>query len=238
MSPRRILVALVLALASGTAAAQHSFDDYHPDIAGREAGLRAYEKRDYAEAHEQFLLAARHGEKGSQAMLAELHWGGLGVERDPVLAYIWADLAAERGYHLLIAKREHYWRALDAAQRERVQRIGPDYYAQYGDEAAQPRLEALLREGHRHATGTRAGGPVSDVVVFTDVMKTPLVGGLKGITGVRRSNYYMPQHWIPKDYWALHDRTWDAAVPPVGTVEVGPLRDTPSRASQTTDDGG
>lgn len=231
------IAAIACCLTSGSAIAQHSFDYYHPDIAGREAGLRAYEERDYAAAHRHFIDAALHADKGAQAMLAELYWGGLGVERDPVVAYIWADLAAERGYDMLVGKREHYWRSLDAAQRQRVLRIGPDYYADYGDDVAQARLEELLRDGHKKATGTRAGGPVSGVVVLTNVVKSPLYAGLQSISGVRHSNYYMPQHWIPKDYWALQDRTWDAALPPAGTVEVGSLRERDGTGRDASDGG-
>lgn len=225
---RRVLIALALLLLATGAAAQHDYNHYHPDVAGRESGLTAFEKRDYATARDAFLDAALHADKGAQAMLAEMHWSGLGVPRDGAIAYVWADLAAERGYPILVAKREHYWNDLDASERERALAIGPQYYAQYGDASAKPRLEARLREGLKQATGSRAGGPVSGTLVFTDVYDASFVGGNRLVVeGKRADRYYMPQRWNPEDYWGTQDRVWNGATPPVGTVEVLPVESVP-----------
>ena len=222
MGRLRILATLVLCLAAASTSAQHSYGFYHPDVAGREAGLRAFEKKDYAAAYEAFLESALHADKGSQAMLAELHWSGLGVPRDGALAYVWADLAAERGYPLLVAKREHYWKEIDDAERERALDIGAGYYGQYGDAVAQPRLDALLRQGHRQATGSRVGA-FAGAQVYRDVWKSNEESGLRSLKGTKVANYYMPQQWVPKDYWRTQDRAWTNAQPPVGSVEVLPV---------------
>lgn len=219
----RLILAFVASFVLASAAqAQHSYGHYHLDVAGRQAGLRAFEQKDYTAAREAFEDAALHADKGSQAMLAELYWGGLGVERDAALAYVWADLAAERGYPLLVAKREHYWKALNADERRRALDIGVGYYEEYGDAVAQPRLEILLRRGHRQATGSRVGA-FAGTQVYRDVWKSNEEHGLRGLKGAKAENYYMPQQWVAKDYWRTQDRVWTNAQPPTGHVEVLPV---------------
>ncbi len=61
-----------------------------------------------------FLRAARYADKPSQAMIAQMLWNGDGVPVDRVMAYVWADLAAERGYPAFIATREKFWSELNA----------------------------------------------------------------------------------------------------------------------------
>lgn len=43
----RLLAAVALCLAAASASAQRSYGYSHPDVAGRETGLRAFEKKDY-----------------------------------------------------------------------------------------------------------------------------------------------------------------------------------------------
>lgn len=62
---------------------QHSFEHYHPDISGREAGLAALDRRDFETALTELKRSARFADKGSQALLAEMHWTGQGIDRDP-----------------------------------------------------------------------------------------------------------------------------------------------------------
>lgn len=67
-------------------------------------------------ATEGFLAAhpdLRHRIAGQKAYREGDHAGAL------VRGYIWMDLAGERGYPLMLAKRERYWRALDEVQRAR-----------------------------------------------------------------------------------------------------------------------
>lgn len=218
MRPVAFLVAATLASAALPALGQSALWRTHPDVAYRDAGLKAYERKDYARAREDFLDAARFSDKGAQAMLAELYWFGLGVERDPVLAYVWADLAAERGYPVLVAKRESYWKELDAEQRARVVEVGEAYYADYGDAVAKPRLEKRLRRGQRDGTGSRVGGPAGNLVVYNDVQPAG-----NGFTTNSESHVYAPGHWQPKLYWDRQERAWDSVAPPAGTVEVLPV---------------
>src|SRR5690606_16599770 len=86
-----------------------TFRNGHPDIRWRQDGMQALERNDPRRAFDYFQRAARHADKPSQAMVAEMLWTGRGVIRDRPLAYAWMDLAAERQQRDLLIKREYYW---------------------------------------------------------------------------------------------------------------------------------
>lgn len=194
------------------------YERHHPDAWHRDAGLAALERGDDALAVRHFLESARHADKGSQAMLSELHAQGRGVERDPVLAYAWMDLAAERGYPLLVGKREHLWQALDAAGRARVVQVGEPLYAEYGDAVARPRMEKFLRAGLRESSGSRTGGVAGFLDVYTDVRVVDTGGTIQGTPLPR---YYAARFWQPHFYFEAIDRAWNTPVQ--GIVEVQPI---------------
>src|SRR5690606_26121540 len=101
----------------------------HPDLKHRLEGMQRFEQGKFAEALEQFTLAAHWADKFAQAMVAEMHWTGSAPDGDRAAAYAWMDLAAERGYPSLVAKRERYWSDLDATERRRAIAIGEGLYA-------------------------------------------------------------------------------------------------------------
>lgn len=164
-----LLLALVLACPAAAAPTtaderlvvqSEPFLQAHPDLHHR---LRAFDKLgrdDLPGAIEDLLVAARHADKPAQAVLAELHWTGRGVPVDRALAYVWMDLAAERGYPLMIALRERYWAGLAESERKAALALGEAMYGEYGDAVARPRLDALMtrarvdmRRGRGHSVG-------------------------------------------------------------------------------------
>src|SRR5690606_19080221 len=124
----------------------------HPDLAGRQRGMDALVNGRPAAALRYFRRAARYGDKPSQGMLGELHWNGQGTEVDRVAGYLWMFLAAERGYHEFQVRAQVYWEQLGDAERAEVAARGPALKAQYGDEAAAPRLARVMRRERRRAT--------------------------------------------------------------------------------------
>ena len=68
-----------------------------PNEAERLYGLKAYQRGSYHDAAEHFRIAAQYADKYSQHYLSLMYWHGVGVAPDRVQAYVWADLAAERG---------------------------------------------------------------------------------------------------------------------------------------------
>lgn len=195
---------------------------HHPDIRERKRGFWLDEEGDHAGAAEAFRLAARFADKAAQAMLAEYYREGRGVPRDPAAAYAWMDLAAERGYPLFLARREHYWKALDPVQQQRALALGAALYAEFGDAVAKPRIEEQLRRGRATMTGSRVGSPGAITVILPTAM-----GWLSVPGGV----YYDDRYWRPSEYFAWLDHVhgqW-----PSGEVTVGALR---SEASAPADE--
>ena len=189
----------------------------HPDLHMRLRGLHRLDQGDLAGAIGDFHEAARHSDKPAQAILAELHWTGRGVPQDRALAYVWMDLAAERGYPLMVAKREQYWTQLDAAGRQAAMAIGEGHYDQYGDAVARPRLEALIRRARSDFRRGRAHSAGVDGV-------NVLVGDR--FERIRGRIFHDPQFWTAEGYFAWqdemgHDRDR-------GTVEVGDLEQLPA----------
>lgn len=197
----------------------------HPDLKYRLSGLQAYEERQYRFALSDFRRAARYADKPSQGMLAEMHWQGEGVPVDRATAYAWMDLAAERAYPLMLVKREGYWAALTPGERERAIEVGTGLYAEYGDEVAKPRLEAVLRKARRATTGSRVGA-----VGFLQI-HIPTPSGFQQIDGTQ---YYQAKFWEPELYWRWQDQDWKE--PGEGRVEVGEVMpDTGTPPEQDSD---
>lgn len=241
MSPR--LAVLLLSLVVACNAHAGSYRTYHPDQYFFALGMDAHLDHRYAESLERFRQAARYADKPSQLALAIMARDGLGREADAAEAYAWADLAAERGYREFLVLRERIWAGLDETQRTRALALGTQYYAEYGDAVAKPRLERLLRIGLAQKTGTRTGSQVvatgvidmSDASVraaFVSAFFTHLHDGPDGSlrafafgaaaaarTGPGGAGYYDAANWRPREYWAARDSIWMG-----GTVEVKPLR--------------
>jgi len=220
------VTALVLACASGKVLADErtpppdptrdpllvtsGFLSGHPDLRLRMLALERRAAGKLEDAFRLFQRAALYADKPSQAMVAEMLWNGSGTEPDRALAYAWMDLAAERGYRGFLLLRERYWRDLNDAERERAIREGQAIYARYGDDAAEPRLAAVLRREKRRATGSRTG----HVGALTILVPGP--GGWDSIDG---STFYDERYWDPVQYRAWHDAIW--MTPNLGTVTVG-----------------
>ncbi len=184
------------------------FLDSHPDLRFRSRGLEEYGRRNHAAAVEEFKRAAWYSDKPSQAIVGEMLWIGLGLPRDRALAYVWMDLAAERGYRSFARKREAYWQQLDEEERARVLRDAPAIRAEYADVAAEPRLHAVLLRELRRATGSRLGSTVS-----------PMRIEIPGVGVIDSAAYYHPRYWEPEQYREWQDSIWMELR--VGTVDVG-----------------
>lgn len=196
----------------------------HPDLDNRRRGMEAYEAGRHGQALTYFRRAARHADKPSQAMVAEMLWNGEGEARDPALAYAWMDLAAERGYPDFTIIRERYWMELDDAQRRDAVARGEGVYAEYGDEAARPRIDAVLRRERRRTTGSRTG--------FVGALRVHVPGPGGQMQSIDGSRFYDPKFWDPDLYQAWHDAIW--MEPRRGRVDVGEIE--PMRQGEAAQD--
>ena len=190
------------------------FLEHHQDLKYRMLGLEAFGKGRFQEALRFFRRASFFADKPSQGMVAEMYWNGQGTPRDPVQAYVWMDLAAERGYPGFLGLRERYWKALSASERARAIEEGLAVYARFGDAAAKPRYEHQLRIGKSQMTGSRTG--------FNKGVQIEIPGP-SGSQSIEGSKFYDERYWNAKKYWAWQDKLW--MKPRIGTVEVGELED-------------
>lgn len=205
-----------------------------PNEEARWRGLKSYTQGRYAEAAAAFERGALYADKFSQHYLSLMHWHGVGVSRDPVEAYVWADLAAERMSRKLLLVRERMWQELTPAQREQVAERGPAFYARYGDDAAKPRAEGVMRQHARDMTGSRVGYRNQQLAVSG----RPINGVFAVKTGSNAAAYVMSRAASPDElygkegglrrltgYWEQQDVLLEG-----GKVEVGPL--SPARGSR------
>ncbi|HIE0128911.1 Sel1-like repeat sequence [Stenotrophomonas maltophilia] len=188
------------------------FFDSHPDLFWRSMAQRAERDKQPAKALVYYKRSARYADKFSQAMVARLYQEGVGTGADPVMAYIWMDLAAERMYHDFLVLREHYWARLDPLQQAQAIERGQQVYADYGDRVAKPRMERALSDGRRQITGSRVGYVSSALVV---VQRR---GDEQGIA-TPGNIVYDNDYWKAADYWCLQDNYWRPALAP--SIEIG-----------------
>ena len=236
-------LALLLLLGCASARAD-DFDIYHPDEHYRRLGFDAW-KEGHRDAAVRYLQhAARYADKGAQLGLAFVYLEGTGAAAaDPVTAYAWSDLAAERGYKEFLVVRERIWKSLDATQQQRARQVGTRLYAEYGDAVAKPRLEALLRAGLARKTGSRTGtgtgtlavaqiGPSQRASILAHAGSHPTAASANGpslqlailfesLTGDADPYYYSDANWQPEQYWARKDAIWRKVE---GAVEIAPLK--------------
>jgi uncharacterized protein len=204
----------------------------HPGEQARKEGLDAMEDGHPEAARRQFPIGARYADKLSQYMLGQLYWEGVGGEVDRPLAYAWMDLAAERGSRSALARREYFWEALNAQERERAIQVGRPLYERYGDEVAKPRQEAVMRRARKNVTGSRTGwvGTVKGCVGEEQKAFTRTVDGLPCATTLSGETYYGDAMWEPKQYWQRQDAQMEKDLKPkvdVGTPQEVAMPKTP-----------
>lgn len=204
--------------------------DGHRNELNRLRALKYEKQGDMRTAVEFFSIAARYADKYSQHRLSLAHWHGEGVPVDRVQAYIWADLAAERGHREFLLIRERMWLDLSDEQRDEVLQRGGDFYAQYGDEAAKPRQIGKMLAFSRRSTGSRTGYDAERLSIHG----RPLGGSFGSDTGagtagidfsfeLTAQDLYGAHRVDRRDYWASQDAVLDWAAQ--GRVEVGELRE-------------
>lgn len=229
----RIVFSLILASAFGGAIAAEAgsdpskFEDIptdvmtegfleaHPDLWHRRAGMRADAGGNHQDARKHYRLAARYGDKPSQARLGEMFWNGQGGDQDRVQAFLWMALAAERGYPEFDVWKMHYWGKLDKEERDEVRRREPRMLAEYADKVAKGRQAKAMRRGQRSSTGSLLGYS-SASALYINLAR----GG-----SIDPERFYAREFWEPGEYWKLQDRIWREEFK--GSVSVGNLENLP-----------
>jgi len=196
----------------------------HPDEYGEFTGMQRYAAGDFKAAMKYFLIGARYADKLSQLSIGLMYLNGQGVEKDPVAAFAWIAIAAERKYPQFLATRDSVWAQLDAPQREQAKALLEKLYPEYGDPVAKRRMSLVLRWNRAELTGSYLGFGSDSVTSLTPEQFTgkgamPACGGKTiggaAITGC--GNLYASWRWDPKEYFQARDREWK------GTVSVGKM---------------
>jgi len=189
----------------------------HPNERYRLYGQKAAATGNWGDAARDFRLASRYADKYSQHRLSLMYWHGVGVAEDRVEGYIWADLAAERGYPQFLAIREKMWAELTPAQQAAVAKRGPARYDEFGDPAAKKRFSAALGQGRMNVTGSHTG-----FVGFLGVSTPDQLQGTLGnvVDGLEIAKIHSPERSDPERYWQREDFVWKHAIVKIGEIEV------------------
>lgn len=193
---------------------------YHPDLFGEFAGMRAYAHHEYGNALKYFEIGALYADKLSQLSLGLMYMNGEGTQKDPVAAYAWLDLAAERDYPDFVATRDNLKKTLTPEQLAQAQALRARLGEKYGDAVAKHRLAVQLRQGKMQITGSHTG---HDSGIY-QISNKPNCGPTLYIAGEEQpqagcgSPIFAKDRWDPDRYFALRDREYKATVS-VGAVQ-------------------
>jgi hypothetical protein len=187
----------------------------HPNELYRIYANKAAASGNWGDAARNFRIASRFADKYSQHRLSMLYWHGVGVGTDRVEAYIWADLAAERGYPQFLAIREKMWNELTPQQQAEVPQRGRRIVEEYADVVAKPRVERAIAQGKRQMTGSRTGFDAG-LIISSIGPGNQLFGS---VGGVNLKSMYDASRTDPKKYWAFEDMVWKNGMVKVGEIE-------------------
>lgn len=198
----------------------------HPDLYGEYVGMQRYAAGNYKAAMKYFLIGARFADKLSQMSIGLMYLNGEGVQKDPVAAFAWVALAAERKYPKFLATRDAIWAGFNPAQREQAKAMVERLYPEYGDATAKPRLANRMRWARTQATGSYLGEQIGPIASLTpaelfhnaampdcgaNTMAGLPINGCGNLAGVK-------WYWDPKEYFEERDAEM------TGTVTVGKLQ--------------
>ena len=192
---------------------------YHPDLFGMTVGMRRYGHRQFASALHYFEIGARYADKLSQLSIGLMHLNGEGVPKDPVIAWAWIDLAAERRYPSFVATSDRVKATLTAQQLEQALQLRVSLGAKYGDAVAKPRMISELHQGQMQITGSRTGFDYGVIQGWSKPCGPELrIGGrVVPQIGCLGPSFLARENWQPELYFAARDREWKA------NVDVGPV---------------
>jgi hypothetical protein len=202
---------------------------YHPDQFGEFAGMRYYAHHQYQDAMKYFEIGAYYADKLSQLSIGLMYLSGEGVAKDPVTAYAWFGLAAERDYPDFVATRDRAKATLTPEQLEQAAAVRSKLDERYADKVAKPRMVKELRQGQMQLTGSRTGydSGVSQIRNKPTCGPSVVVGGEETPNaGCGGASLYAKSRWEPKQYFASRDAEWKASVS-VGAIERPPTDKAP-----------
>jgi hypothetical protein len=185
----------------------------HPDLFFEFDAMGRYAKGDYSGAMRNFLQAAEYADKPSQLSIGLMYLNGQGVEKDPVKAYAWVALSAERNYPSFVATRSQIWGLLTPEQRQQAIKLQQSLDTEYGDAVTKPHEIQAMKNSMTDMLGGIPRYPTG-MPVYTSLGSAMCdQGNVRECTDV-----YAKWFWDPKTYYTVRDAVW------TGTVTVGALQ--------------
>lgn len=191
----------------------------------------AYRAGMYMRALNHYREAAVWADKFAQYNVGVMHLRGEGTEFDPVRAWAWIKLAAERDYPEFVETAEDLHTMLDEEQRRKAREIYEnELLPEYGDASQVARTARKMRFGLRQATGSRTGS--AGFLAKLRIYELHEGDGLSR----RGDEYYDPKKWdfrqivqFESDIMINFDR---------GSVKLGEFRlvDDEDEGGETNDD--
>jgi hypothetical protein len=207
---------------------------YHPDLFGEFAGMRHYSRHEYKQALKYFEIGALYADKLSQLCLGLMYLNGEGTSKDPLTAYAWIDLAAERNYPDFVATRDTLKTKLTPEQLEQAMALRGKLAEKYGDTVAKHRLIVQLRQGQMQLTGSHTGFDYGNYWIKTNPNCGPalVVGGQEQPQIGCGGSVFAKVRWDPDLYFASRDREYKATVNVGAVQELGKAIDKPPQQSE------
>ncbi|MEM1081429.1 MAG: hypothetical protein AAGH65_07590, partial [Pseudomonadota bacterium] len=120
--------------------------------------MRAFEAGMYPAALTHYKSAARWADKFAQYNVGIMYLRGYGTEFDPVRAWAWFELSAERGYPEMVETADLLWDKFNGAQQRRARDIFEnELLPDYSDDARKSLTARRMERERRQATGSRVG---------------------------------------------------------------------------------
>jgi uncharacterized protein len=215
----------------------------HPDLYNEYAGMHDYSNGNFKSAFGYFLKAAQYADKPSQLSIGLMYLSGQGVVKDPVKAYGWVALAAERDYPTYEWTQEQIWEDLTPQQQRQAMAYQKFLDAKYGDLATKPRqLQAMhdswaklqtVNSTWAYILGAFSKYGASGRIYLALSATTPSIA-LAQADAVSKSWFWNPKSYFRKrdEHWMMgtikgHGPDWN-----YGTVSVGKLQKVPDDSSE------
>ncbi|HET6433983.1 sel1 repeat family protein [Dyella sp.] len=198
----------------------------HPDQFGQYKGMVAFSDHHYEAAMRLFLIGARYADKVSQLSIGLMYLNGQGVARDPVQAWAWTALSAERGYPAFEATRDRIWKDLSGDQRTEASAARDALALTYADDVAKPRMVRELRYYRSQLTGSHTGFDSGVDQIASGPSGTGSAACMRAAkAGLRAAgcgsrDLYADESWDPKIYFKARDAQFKGSVT-VGALTTG-----------------
>ena len=206
----------------------------HPDLYGEFSGMRHYSRHEYKQALKYFEVGALYADKLSQLCLGLMYMNGEGVSKDPVTAYAWMDIAAERNYPDFVATRDTLKATLTPEQLAQAMALRGKLAEKYGDNVAKHRLGVQLHQAQMRLAGSLTGFDygVSSIKTNPNCGPTLVVGGQEQPQIGCGGSVFAKAYWDPDLYFAARDREYKATVNVGAVQELGKAIDKPPQPGE------